>query len=1024
MMLCGVAHAQPPADKGRPLDALSLPPGTVIFVTSDPRPVNPNVDAVILTPEEYRKLLADAERWKNAAAKTDVSIPAVCRLQVRVDPETNNVRITAHFQFRTESSRSTVALGLNKSRPVATKSSSSPTPALTPASDGGYQVTAAAAGEYDLTVETVSNSQQSGAYNRQFECGLPGAAITILESLELPPLAVRGRVNGQPLRASQRGAAMVLGPVKQLVVGWEELPTSAGTTMFTVDNNTQIRLNDRQLMTQAKLSINVLRGQVSEITLGAPANAKISVPDDKSVVIEPPNETRRNSWVLRRPPSAEPMTIDATVQQALTRRPLIVHGFPIAGATVLQGWLSVQIPEGFHVAVTPRGELTRGRNERPSPLGRIEAFSFSSVPANGILADVDWQVLKGEIETAYSHSLQLAESGWRLSTRMEIRPIRRELERLEIQLPPDLADVRIGPADILAMSGPTLESPTGSKSVTFRFTEPIKQPISVTIDGFFAIKASHSAATLRLPRLVDATERGGSVQVSSLPGIDVRGEVREWNREDISDWQQPLEPVREGHWNATVDRGPAQVDLEWRPISAEDQVQSIVDVEFSAAVGTIRQTWRFPIAPRQIQLHGPPELGDRTTSIDGGTIAAGGPGQWIVRPNVVGREAVVSLTYPFPFDPSSGLTLPLLWLNAPHRCETEVRLWAAPAAAGVMLPVVDSKHWISFPPPIVKDRPRIPVVAVRTTMADVPLPIHFVDQVPNLPVAMIDRVWVRATVDEVGAVAIRARFLVRPVRPEPLAIRLPGPPMLVRPNVRLDGKTIDLAFQDHHLLVPLGPVGVEHVIEVFCTLPARPGWNVRIDAPRPAGPVVLGSVRWQLDGPDGDIGFETSGELTPIARWTWHRGLLAPVPAISDSAMLRWFAGDHAALAVEPFDSALTATSSGLPTIWMTYWPRVPISVAASLIALAVGGMLLVMPWTLRRCALLLLTLLALFVVYCMWPQVVGQCIALAQPGLWVLIPAGLIGAWYRRRTSRQAVFAPLRLVVPQGPTVVQKTAI
>jgi len=179
-----------------------------------------------------------------------------------------------------------------------------------------------------------------------------------------------------------------------------------------------------------------------------------------------------------------------------------------------------------------------------------------------------------------------------------------------------------------------------------------------------------------------------------------------------------------------------------------------------------------------------------------------------------------------------------------------------------------------------------------------------------------------------------------------------------------------------------------------------------------------------LHGPDGDIGFETSGQLTPAARWTWHRALLAPVPAISDSAMLRWFAGDHATLAVEPFDSALTATSTGLPTIWMTYWPRVPISVTASLLALAIGGMLLVVPWTLRRCALMLLALMVLFTLYCIWPQVVGQCLALAQPGLWVLIPAGLIGAWYRRRSSRRAVFAPLRFVVPQGPTVVQKTAI
>ena len=110
--------AKPPA---RTLDPAKLPANAVIIVSDNPRDALQNVDAVVLTPEEYKKLLDAAEQAKRLAAADKPEPPTLCRLSGRIETRgTQEVAaLRAEFQFRTSAARSTILLGLQKGRPVA-----------------------------------------------------------------------------------------------------------------------------------------------------------------------------------------------------------------------------------------------------------------------------------------------------------------------------------------------------------------------------------------------------------------------------------------------------------------------------------------------------------------------------------------------------------------------------------------------------------------------------------------------------------------------------------------------------------------------------------------------------------------------------------------------------------------------------------------------------------------------------------------------------------------------------------------
>src|SRR5206468_8541534 len=77
-----------PADAGKArngsLDGTKLPPGTIIIVTDKPADALRYANAVVLSPEEYKKLLEAAEAAPRGASDR-AETPSACHLRGRVE---------------------------------------------------------------------------------------------------------------------------------------------------------------------------------------------------------------------------------------------------------------------------------------------------------------------------------------------------------------------------------------------------------------------------------------------------------------------------------------------------------------------------------------------------------------------------------------------------------------------------------------------------------------------------------------------------------------------------------------------------------------------------------------------------------------------------------------------------------------------------------------------------------------------------------------------------------------------------
>src|SRR5712691_7899938 len=87
----------------RPLDSLKFPPGTVIVITNDPKDTFQKIDAVVISPDEYKRLLEAAEQAKKQANPDKPEPPSVCRLSGKVETRglTELVTLKAVFEFTT-----------------------------------------------------------------------------------------------------------------------------------------------------------------------------------------------------------------------------------------------------------------------------------------------------------------------------------------------------------------------------------------------------------------------------------------------------------------------------------------------------------------------------------------------------------------------------------------------------------------------------------------------------------------------------------------------------------------------------------------------------------------------------------------------------------------------------------------------------------------------------------------------------------------------------------------------------------
>lgn len=956
-------------------DPVRVPPGTIIFVVPNPQAVPPQVEGVFLTPDQYRQLLAVAEQGRRGA-ESQVEIPSVMR--IRLFAIGDAVRVEAKYRVRTTQPRAAVSLGLQSARPVSAELEAGGTPTLLPPRDDqGLIAVLDSPGEHQLTVVAELLPPAVQGNRRSLEFGLPGSAVTLLEGVDLPNLARRVRVNGTPVPRKPPGeSALALGPAKSAAIVWD-LPARVvpGEPLYSVQATIDAKFEEVAMVTQARLVVSVLRGEVGEVRVTAPATAKV-VPEssDDGISVEPPADPKKPVWVVRRPPSADDLVLQIRTQSSTARRPIPVPAFPVAGAASQRGTVSLTLPTKYRSVVAGKVELARLDDAMAGDSLRREAFAFGTTPPAGNLLDFDYQLARGELDVGVQHLVAWSEAGSRLTSRFELRPVRRETDRIEIEVPPEWSDLRWSPAEVVESVGPPREGPTG-RIYSLRLAEPARKPVAIELQA-----TTLAGIVLPLPRPFEIVERGGSVTVTAPPGVEVRGAMFD------GELDRPLEPSR-GGWSAQSQRGPQQVQIAAAATRSERNMTIVADLYLSDRQHRLTQSIRLAAPVKQLTVRGSPEPGLFVSLVDGGTLAPVGPGEWLVTPaNVPGRESALRFELVLPRVPmDSGLTVPLLWPESTVACETTVRVWGTWAG----LPTVRDPAWVEQAAPVSPDGPTWPALSVRSSKPGAPLRLSF--DSGSSPTAVVERGFVICRGDSAGW-KFSATYRVRAMQPGPLLIA--APPRSSDLSLRIGGRAVPIVEGDGCFEAPVPFDGAAHLIEI------EGRWAPRRSISAIAPTILAASsapVRWLVEPAPGDILLDVSQSFVPSIHWGWQSAGYGPGATWSADELYRWV-GEARGAGVG-LSAAASGTSPAENAVGWTVAPSLLVSAACSLAAVGLCLAAMGTRWTSSRAGLAIIAVAAVMIAGAIRPWLVGQLVLAAQPGL-VVAP---VVAWWATRSRRRS---------------------
>src|SRR5207245_5011648 len=105
----------------RRLGGLTPPRGQLLVVSGIPREALNKVDAIVLTPEEYKKLLDIIDQLKKQMSPDKPEVPSKCRLTARVQKTGKQeiVRVQATFEFLTSAANTIVNFGCRGAAAIA-----------------------------------------------------------------------------------------------------------------------------------------------------------------------------------------------------------------------------------------------------------------------------------------------------------------------------------------------------------------------------------------------------------------------------------------------------------------------------------------------------------------------------------------------------------------------------------------------------------------------------------------------------------------------------------------------------------------------------------------------------------------------------------------------------------------------------------------------------------------------------------------------------------------------------------------
>jgi hypothetical protein len=969
---------QKAADKkpaGAPLlDGLKLPPGAVVVVCEDAKEALRLVPKlVVLSPEKYQELLDQIEQLKRQLKPDRPETPSLCKLSGQVEGDL--VRLRARYEFRTERPRALVALGGARAWATAATLDDDQVPLLVPA-DEGLLAQVETPGLHHLTVDFVLpvGVRGSRGMERGFDLGLPRAAITTLDQLDLPADASDVRVGGRGVRVRRppgnRLEAVQLGPAEKLDLVWKG-PAAApqkGPPLLAAQGKVTVRVSEAQVTTDAELTLEAVRGETAVWRVAVPPSAAVEVlkpqaQDERVRSIELPGPQNPVLTVRLKEASAEPLQVVLQVRQPRTGA-APVGPFLVLDAFPQRGTIDVRAPADLRVRCQARGEVSqREVPEEQRREGSVAWFTYWSGQPAGTppppLLTLEVEPVKGAVEAHVSHTLRRADAereparAWHVGSKFDVTPLRTGVDRLDVAVPASWQydrDAGATPAELVE----EVVVDAANHLASIKLAQKQYRPFSVTLPGLYAGAAPDAKKpgleefSQELPRpvgwgverVVDGErrpagerppvlDRGGQVTVLVPDGMDlVAGPVR---------GERPAPGTREATW--TGDRAPARVELLLQPVHADLRVSSLIDVTVDEDQARVRQRlhYEFPQAPPvQVELRVPAELAGRVRVVEGGKPGEARPGAAgllpvlltpDIRPPAEGTGHALVLEYavalPGPGDEPTAdgspvarrFDLPLVRPEPAAPGEARVRVWSLPGTRCGLA----GGAWEEQRTELVPERDALPSLVLRGGLGW-GLTLRCEPLATPLAAAVAERVLVRAGLSPGAPPTYRVRFALKSVQARFLDLVLPAPASQVGLDVLLDGKRVpagpaaDPRGRTVRVRVDPDTHGRPVILEVNCqpaTGTLKSGWlRTLLQPPVLDGVVILGRVRWQVDVPPGWLPLSPGGGHTPEQRWGRYGWLLAPRPAATAADLDRWLAGTAPEPAAETLEPGLVCWSA------------------------------------------------------------------------------------------------------------------
>jgi hypothetical protein len=1071
--------ATPSATTPKPqpaVESLKPPDNSVLVIVgegTDATRAPPN--AVILKPRQYQEMVDELARLR-ARSRTERAVsPSRCELKGKA--EGGILTVQAQFEFFTDKPFTAVRLGCLQARADEVDLDDGGKPLLRNDPTDGFIAVIEKPGNHHLRLDLALALSTRGT-GRGIELDLPRAAITKIE-LELPPGSRDLNLDAKPLSDPllEFKSNLLKGPLPasadRLDLTWAG-PT-AGPGALTVLGHIQVRVDERQTVSDAELSLRRLGGEADVWRILVPTGSELKLAagdQDKLAGIETDDRTYAPYASLRTIRLKAPATSLKVL--ATSRAPQIRAGsvaavgpFAAPGATRQEGELLVSsAAPALRLDFQRRGDLARrspSAEESQNDPTLIAAFHYWGAPlpekpgsATGpgslSILDINAEAVQGLVEARVSHALQLVRDAfgarrWRLKTRIDATPVRAGIDQMRVKLPAGFRYTNdSGFTDPIVRS---IDVNDKTNVLTFHLSGTESKPFFLVIEGEYLVPASDKGkGNLPLPHPLDARDLGGQVSLAIpddlefLPGDAGNPALEAVNREAQSQTFRST-------------KFPDHVEVAWRSFHPELTVNSEVDLTLTPSEGLVRHALRFHFpraASDQVALHVPPAVSGRLRVVRGGRLASNG----FLGPAVrtidlrasgeppVGRDVTVVVEYSFHRSEArtteGAQAVPLVQPESAARGETKVRVWSEPGSA----PLPPGGAWALENVEEVQGQDRLPALVLRAERLDAPLTLPIAISEGQPISVLTERVLIRATVAEGGSQSYHASFVLERLDSHYLDVELPAPVAGLLLRISLNGKEVfwDPVDDDGQRApggriarLRIGPqlVKRDSLLDVFYELsPGRSATGFVQTTLTP--PVLRGDVervptRWLIQLTHGWIPITPDSGPGQERSWVRRGWFYVPVPAVTAGDLERWLAASEAGASPRDDDTAIPALTcwrdrpeplrltQAPQQGWMLVCSLGVLGLSLGLYTLArSGGEGKLSSWFLPA-TVLLAALLA--VGGLLWPGVAAAIVFGSEPGaavLFVAIPLVLLQhERHRRRSVYPASFSRTRSASPSS---------